>query len=186
MVGTPLAEEGGTLLVLFCEACGQNVARRANGDSRVNYKWDRLAAFESHGLTARWKWRRARRPGKPVQESAADIDEASDATIDAGAETRAALLKDSRTQAYLLARDLLLEGGCRQREMRIRALRVGASMPVLDQALEQLGATYGRDGEGQVLVFPPVAMQSFERPSQLGSIARDPEAGAPRFAASQR
>ena len=190
LVGTPVAEEGRTLLVLFCEACGENVTRRANRGGRVNYHWDRLAVFEPHGLIPRWRWRRSR---QPVRDAAPGASEASDARVDAGAETRARLLKDGRTRAYFLARDLLLEGACRQREMRIRALRAEAPIVELDKALKQLGATYGRDGEGQVLVLPPVALRSFECPSPAGSTSAgataDPlavaEARAPRLAASQ-
>lgn len=189
LVGTPLVEEGRTLLVLFCEACGQNVTRRSNGDGRVNYQWDWLAAFEPHRQIARWKWCRSR---QSVREAAPCIDEASSARVDAGAETRARLLKDGRTRSYFLARDLLFEGFCRQREMRIRALRAEAPIIELNKALKQLGATYGRDSDGQVLVFPPVSLRSFEHPSRLDSIptgANDSagaEARAPQLAASGR
>jgi hypothetical protein len=183
LVGTPLAEEGGTLLVLFCEACGQNIARRANGAGRVDYQWDSLAAFEPHLPTTRWKWRRLR---QPAREAAPGASGATDATMDAGAEARAKLLNDGRTRAYFLARDLLLEGVLRQREMRIRALRAEAPFKMLDQAFEQLGATYGRDGDGEVLMFPPIAMQSFRCPSRLDSIPADAAADAPRPASIRR
>jgi hypothetical protein len=136
----------------FCESCGDNIASRTHLHSRHHYSWDRLVEFEPRGVMRRLRsfspW--SKRTPAPNQAALADgsAPEAIDPAI-AGA------LADERVKAFFFARDLLLSGPCSVREMHMRALRAAAPLDEVEKALTALGATVVRGQDGHKSILPP-------------------------------
>ncbi|HYB91426.1 MAG TPA: hypothetical protein VEC38_10305 [Candidatus Binataceae bacterium] len=144
--------EGGAVQVVFCADCGETIVAKADRAVRQNYAWDHLVEFAPRPILTRMRLlpmigrSLAHEGGYTLKKSPQNPHDR---------ENNSVLESDGRVRALCFARDQILEGRCRLREISLRALRAQVPVAELKAAFQALGATFARADNGNDILSPP-------------------------------
>jgi len=163
LVATANSGEGGATLVIFCQDCGETIEAKASRAGRENYVWDYVVEFEPRQLLRPMKLFPLIGKTLARQVGLLSVNESMHKSHDQ--EIHSAVQSDDRVRAFCFARDHLLEGRGRLREICSRALRAQVPLAKVKAAFQALGATFVRGDDGEDMILAPDGF-----PANLGSL----------------
>lgn len=139
LVASVVASQADEFPLIFCADCGARIAEKTTELGSDRYNWDRTA--ELHERNRRVNRVCERALSILNRKANSDAPDLPPDRISQEADASCSILRDPRVRAVLLARDLLLSGGCSMREMKLKALRVAAPLNDVMAMLEAFGAS---------------------------------------------